>query len=104
MAAGCEEIDAASPTEIVLNQLKSSSTTNPGDETKATTNNKKDLETNRKRNFWLKEAIQILIEQWFLVSLGLLIAISSQVQVAADHQKLKRTVTSYLCISIIFFA
>lgn len=52
---------------------------------------------------WLKEAVQIAAGQWFLISLGILIAIASQVQVPSDHQELKRTVTSYLCISIIFF-
>ena len=46
---------------------------------------------------------QILADQWFLIALGLLIAIASQVQVPLSSQELKRTVTSYLCISIIFF-
>jgi sodium/bile acid cotransporter 7 len=104
MTAECEEIVAASPTEIALDQLKPNSTSSPGDILRPTTNNKENTETNQKTTFWLKEAIYILIEQWFLVSLGLLIAIASQVQVPADQQKLKRTVTSYLCISIIFFA
>ena len=57
----------------------------------------------KERPSWLKEAIQIVVEQWFLVSLGLLIAIASQIQVPTEHQKIKRTVTSYLCISTIFF-
>lgn len=104
MTEECEEIRAASQTEIALNQLKPSLMTKPDDETRPTTNSEIDPDTNRKRTFWLKEAIHLLIEQWFLVSLGLLIAIASQIQVPADQQKLKRTVTSYLCISIIFFA
>ena len=52
---------------------------------------------------WVKEVTHILAEQWFLIALGILIAIASQVQVPFQHQQLKRTVTSYLCISIIFF-
>lgn len=56
-----------------------------------------------KRWPWLTEIIHIALEQWFLVALGLLIAVASQVQIPQEHQKLKRTVTSYLCISIIFF-
>ena len=56
------------------------------------------------KQFWLKEAIQVVAGQWFLLSLGILIAIASQVQVPSQQQELKRTVTSYLCISIIFFA
>lgn len=51
----------------------------------------------------IKEAVQMMIDQWFLIALGLLIAIASQVQVPLPNQQLKRTVTSYLCISIIFF-
>ena len=102
MPADCEEIDVASPTGLALGQLDANSTSNPGGK-KRTTNDKKNVETNSKRTFWLREAVHLLLEQWFLVSLGLLIAIASQFQVAADQQKLKRTVTSYLCISIIFF-
>ena len=52
---------------------------------------------------WFKETLQLLADQWFLIALGLLIAIASQVQVPLTSQKVKRTVTSYLCISIIFF-
>ena len=55
------------------------------------------------KHFWLKEATQVVAGQWFLLSLGILIAIASQVQVPSQQQELKRTVTSYLCISIIFF-
>lgn len=52
---------------------------------------------------WPKEALDILREQWFLIALGLLIAVASQVQVPLSQQDIKQTVTSYLCISIIFF-
>ena len=52
---------------------------------------------------WNKELLQIVEEQWFLLALGILIAIASQVQVPLPQQRLKRTAVSYLCISIIFF-
>lgn len=52
---------------------------------------------------WFKEATSIVLEQWFLIALGLLIAFSSQIQVPLAQQKLKQTVSSYLCISLIFF-
>lgn len=55
------------------------------------------------KSSWLKTIYDVLIDQWFLLALGVLIAIASQVQVPLSQQKLKRTVTSYLCISIIFF-
>lgn len=41
-------------------------------------------------------------DQWFLIVFGLLILISSQVQVPDSRQEIKRVVTSYLCVSIIF--
>ena len=52
---------------------------------------------------WSKTITKVVSEQWFLIALGILIAIASQVQVPLAHQELKRTVTAYLCISIIFF-
>jgi hypothetical protein len=51
----------------------------------------------------LQQCFAILSEQWFLIALGILIAFASQIQVPMAHQEQKRTLTSYLCISIIFF-
>ncbi len=53
-------------------------------------------------NAWTKW-VRMVADQWFLLALGLLIAIASQVQVPLVHQQLKRSLTSYICISIIFF-
>lgn len=47
--------------------------------------------------------LNIIAEQWFLIALGIAIAFASQIQVPMQQQQIKRTVTSYLCISIIFF-
>ena len=47
--------------------------------------------------------IDTVLEQWFLIALGVLITIASQVQVPLEQQAIKRTLSSYLCISIIFF-
>lgn len=44
-----------------------------------------------------------LLDQWFLVVFGLLVLISSQVQVPRSQQSIKRVVISYLSVSIIFF-
>ena len=46
---------------------------------------------------------RLLLQQWFLVALGILIAISSQVQVPVSQQAIKETVVTYLCVSVIFF-
>lgn len=47
--------------------------------------------------------IRFMQDQWFLITLGILIAIASQHQVPPEHQKLKSTVVSYVCVSVIFF-
>ncbi|KAK3721492.1 hypothetical protein LTR37_003048 [Vermiconidia calcicola] len=52
---------------------------------------------------WVQQSLDILADQWFLIALGILIAIASQVQVPMAQQERKRTLTSYICISIIFF-
>lgn len=44
-----------------------------------------------------------LLDQWFLVAFGLLVMISSQVQVPQGQQHIKRVAISYLSVSIIFF-
>lgn len=44
-----------------------------------------------------------ITDQWFLIALGLLILISSQVQVPGQHQETKKTVVTYLGVAIIFF-
>lgn len=41
-------------------------------------------------------------EQYFLVGLGIVIAIASQHQVPYDQQDFKETVVTYLCVSLIF--
>ena len=46
----------------------------------------------------------LIKDQWFLLVFALLVIIASQKQVATPQaQQLKQTITSYLCVSIIFF-
>lgn len=45
----------------------------------------------------------IIRDQWFLLAMSALILISSQVQVPGSQQKVKRTVITYLSVSVIFF-
>ncbi|KAF2110327.1 putative sodium bile acid cotransporter [Lophiotrema nucula] len=42
-------------------------------------------------------------DQWFLIVMGLLIIIASQVQVPRSQQQIKRTIITYLSVSVIFF-
>lgn len=60
------------------------------------------IEDKQDLNHFIK-ARKLILEQWFLIALGILILISSQVQVPQSQQKLKEKVVSYLCVSIIFF-
>jgi sodium/bile acid cotransporter 7 len=57
----------------------------------------------RTRPEWLDIILTTLQDQWFLVGIGVVITIASQVQVPREHQKLKETLTTYLSVSIIFF-
>jgi len=43
-----------------------------------------------------------MIDQWFLLTLGCLILIASQVQVPASRQGQKQTIVTYLCVALIF--
>src|ERR1700760_3674424 len=52
---------------------------------------------------WITKILKLIFDQWFLLSLGLVIVVASQVQVPESHQKLKSTLVSYICVSIIFF-
>lgn len=42
-------------------------------------------------------------DQWFLIAMSVIILIASQVQVPSSQQRIKRTVVTYLSVSIIFF-
>jgi solute carrier family 10 (sodium/bile acid cotransporter), member 7 len=50
----------------------------------------------------LADVVWLAVDQWFLIAVGILIAIASQVQVPASRQALKTEVISYLCVSLIF--
>ena len=43
-----------------------------------------------------------LVDQWFLLALGCLVLIASQVQVPASRQGKKEIVVTYLCVAVIF--
>ena len=46
----------------------------------------------------------LLLDQWFLLVFALLVIIASQKQVSTPAaQQIKQTITSYLCVSVIFF-
>ncbi|KAF2476760.1 uncharacterized protein BDR25DRAFT_210595 [Lindgomyces ingoldianus] len=52
----------------------------------------------------LLQALKWFIQdQWFLLGMGFVILVSSQVQVPDSQQRLKRTIVTYLAVSVIFF-
>ena len=50
----------------------------------------------------LSTAKWFLVDQWFLLALGCLILIASQVQVPVSQQGKKEIVVTYLCVAVIF--
>lgn len=51
----------------------------------------------------IQTLIWVIRDQWFLLAMSALILISSQVQVPGAQQKVKRTIITYLSVSVIFF-
>ncbi|OJJ47064.1 hypothetical protein ASPZODRAFT_131996 [Penicilliopsis zonata CBS 506.65] len=47
---------------------------------------------------------RLALDQWFLLGLGVVILIASQVQVPSSQLHIKQVVVTYLCVAIIFFA
>lgn len=66
--------------------------------------NESDLQVTSKRQHddWIKSALSLLSDQWFLIAIGIVIAIASQVQVPQAQQDLKRTIILYTGVSIVF--
>lgn len=59
--------------------------------------------SSKRQRQWLATILSTLEDQWFLIGIGVVITIASQVQVPQANQKIKETVTTYLMVSIIFF-
>lgn len=51
----------------------------------------------------VKNLVWLAKDQWFLIAMGLIILIASQVQVPSSQQHIKRTIVTYLSVSVIFF-
>jgi solute carrier family 10 (sodium/bile acid cotransporter), member 7 len=64
--------------------------------------NPQETQPKKKKPLW-RRILNLALDQWFLLTLAFLILIASQVQVPKDQQKIKSTVVSYLCVSVIFF-
>ncbi|KAE8822921.1 hypothetical protein PTNB85_10309 [Pyrenophora teres f. teres] len=63
----------------------------------------KDESTPSKRKKALSIIKWFLKDQWFLLAMSAVVLLSSQVQVPASHQRVKRTIITYLAVSVIFF-
>ena len=71
------------------------------------TDTERDQSTMKKKTSKHAKTLEILKwfvkDQWFLLAMGAVVLISSQVQVPASQQRTKRTVITYLAVSVIFF-
>ena len=56
------------------------------------------------KSLWKTRILTLLDDQWFLICMGILIVLASQVQVPQSQQTIKSRIISYLCVCIIFFA
>jgi len=56
-----------------------------------------------KRRGWITAIGLFFIDQWFLVGIGVVALIASQVQVPASQQHVKETAVLYTAVSLIFF-
>jgi sodium/bile acid cotransporter 7 len=52
---------------------------------------------------YTKTTLWLLLDQWFVLAMGIVIITTSQVQVPAGHQAKKEIVVTYLSVSIVFF-
>jgi sodium/bile acid cotransporter 7 len=88
-----EPIATMANTEQSTSRPKATPTTNQHDSGKKLTKRQRVTEILK----WF------VMDQWFLIIMGILILISSQIQVPKSQQQIKRTVVSYLSVSVIFF-
>jgi sodium/bile acid cotransporter 7 len=70
---------------------------------RTTTASSANVQTTAPKKSIAKKILLFCKDQWFLLTMALLILIASQVQVPHSQQKTKSLVVSYLCVSIIFF-
>jgi sodium/bile acid cotransporter 7 len=84
-----------SPSTLVTSTAIQHGSTIHGDSTKDSNSSK--------RGKALKVLKWFVQDQWFLLAMGAVILLSSQVQVPTSQQRIKRTVITYLSVSVIFF-
>ena len=105
------EAQSKKPSIITTDLEKGSETRHPGSQDEISIDNSpppsqttptQQNEPEKKKNILVRLLI-FMKEQWFLITLAILIAIASQHQVPKEHQHIKSVVVSYLCVSVIFF-
>lgn len=62
------------------------------------------VQPSQKQQKWQSHLLTFLNDQWFLLTMGFLIILASQIQVPRSQQARKSRLISYLCVCIIFFA
>jgi sodium/bile acid cotransporter 7 len=103
MSADSEKGQVLSRTETMSEKDTTDGTAARGEESRDRADNSTAPAPPAPKKSFLRRVIRFMQDQWFLITLGILIAISSQHQVPKEHQHTKSLVVTYLCVSIIFF-
>jgi len=107
--SGVQDSDDVEIGNVKKPNMKNSNTTELEQPTGRQSENAEKLQAQRERPVYpthqkiFKTFLWLAKEQWFLIAMGLIILLASQVQVPSSHQTLKRTIITYLSVSIIFF-
>ncbi|CAO2657176.1 Nn.00g033020.m01.CDS01 [Neocucurbitaria sp. VM-36] len=89
--------------EKQLDRPRQTSKNLPSEERVQDSTHSRGLEKAVKRAKALKVLKWFIQDQWFLLAMAAVVLVSSQVQVPASQQQIKRTVITYLSVSVIFF-
>ncbi|KAF1923386.1 sodium bile acid symporter family protein [Didymella exigua CBS 183.55] len=102
-----EMADTTRQDEINLKEMENGLDTTPSPPTCASQNTQHETSSIPPQPSKLEKTTRWLLwflkDQWFLLAMATIILVSSQMQVPASQQKIKRTVITYLSVSVIFF-
>jgi len=86
-----------------MNASKESKPENPASQSNTPSSRQSAITPSSKRAKLLRYLKWFVTDQWFLLAMAAVILLASQVQVPASRQHTKRTVITYLSVSVIFF-
>jgi sodium/bile acid cotransporter 7 len=103
-ATNMDSINTSPPVIELDSPLKSSETVQPTHQTQEEDNTDTVKKQKKSKRTKTLEVLKWFVkDQWFLIAMGFVVLVSSQVQVPTAQQHTKRTVITYLAVSVIFF-